>query len=473
MGWVEAAVVFYIRYHIDRIVPYQAEPLPLAGGFGFAEIVREFATMVMLATVGWLAGNTRRVRIAFSLLAFGVWDIAYYIWLVPLTGWPHSIADWDVLFLIPLPWWGPVWAPVSIALLMVAFGTVVCAFDSSKRPLRPSLSSCLTALCGIVIALYVFMADSLRVVASGQSIDALRSMLPVWFNWPLFIPALALMAAPVISVFRRATATEPLMQLDCAKWIEHFIRNRANRIEPEWSAPMTLSPRHLAAVLPSIEQFQLGDGGGACRLIAFNAERFRGQSADIRRLVDLWFGEEAEHARLLGCAVDRLGGHRIQSHWSFTAFCQVRRLLGVRFELQVLTLTELVSTAYYRVLQRHIDDAPVRAMCSLIMRDEAGHVAFHRDRLAVMSRCIRGPGVAAWALQFWLCGYGAASVLWSSHGRALGALGVTRAEYFHEVRREISRFVRLMLARRRRLYASERFSRAPSNVLTPLVVEAP
>src|SRR5688572_25725493 len=169
MAWVESAVVFYIRFHIDRIVPYQPDPLPLVGGFAFAEIVREFATMVMLATVGWLAGSTRRMRFAFSLLAFGVWDIAYYIWLVPITGWPQSIADWDILFLIPLPWWGPVWAPVSIALLMVAFGTVVCAFDSEERPLLPSAPSCFAAIAGIAIALYVFMADSLRVVAAGQS----------------------------------------------------------------------------------------------------------------------------------------------------------------------------------------------------------------------------------------------------------------------------------------------------------------
>src|SRR5436190_14170724 len=123
MAWVEAAVVFYIRFHINRLVPYQPEPLPLAGGFALAEVVRECATMIMLASVGWLAGWTPRSRIAFALLAFGVWDIAYYIWLVPLTGWPTSLFDWDILFLIPLPWWGPVWAPVSIATLMMLFGT--------------------------------------------------------------------------------------------------------------------------------------------------------------------------------------------------------------------------------------------------------------------------------------------------------------------------------------------------------------
>ena len=207
----------------------------------------------------------------------------------------------------------------------------------------------------------------------------------------------------------------------------------------------------MAALLPSIEQFQLGDGGGECKLIAFDAERFTGQTASIRRLVELWFGEEAEHSRLLGCAVDRFGGKRIKSHWSFTAFCEVRRWLGVRFEIQVLTLTELVSTAYYRVLRRHVEDAPLRAMCSLIMRDEAGHVAFHRDRLAAVSSSHRAFGVAAWRAQFWLCGHAAATVLWMSHGRCLRTLGGSRAEYFKEVRRELSRFIATMRASRRRL----------------------
>jgi hypothetical protein len=203
MAWVEAAVVFYIRSHIHRLVPYQPEPLPLAGGFGFAEVVRELATMVMLATVGWLAGNTRRTRIAFSFLAFGVWDIAYYIWLVPLTGWPRSIDDWDVLFLIPLPWWGPVWAPVSIALLMIAFGTVVAVFDSADRPLIAGRKSWAMAAFGSFLAIYVFTADSLRAIIAEPSISSLRTLLPQSYNWPVFAMALLFLAAPLASVGRQ------------------------------------------------------------------------------------------------------------------------------------------------------------------------------------------------------------------------------------------------------------------------------
>src|SRR5881398_745187 len=104
------------------------------------------------------------------------------------------------------------------------------------------------------------------------------------------------------------------------KWITHFKRNRCDRPEPDWSAPVTVRPEVLAALLPSLEQFRLGDGGGPASLIAHDAERFRSSSDEMRAIVDFWFAEEAEHARLLGCAVTRFGGRRITSHWSLRHF---------------------------------------------------------------------------------------------------------------------------------------------------------
>lgn len=231
------------------------------------------------------------------------------------------------------------------------------------------------------------------------------------------------------------------------RWITHFERNQLNRPEPDWSAPMTLPRRQLRPLLKTLAEFQLGDGGGPCSLIAHNADQYTTVNPQLERVVDLWFAEEAEHARLLGRALDRFGGRRITGHWSFTAFCTVRRWLGVRFELQVLLLTELVSTAYYRVLQRHLDDAAVRAMCGLILRDEGGHVAFHRDRLAHANPTPASLTGALWQLQFWLCGFAAASVLWSSHGPCLKPFGASTREYFGEVRGEIGGFIGRLIAR--------------------------
>src|SRR5580704_16980333 len=206
--------------------------------------------------------------------------------------------------------------------------------------------------------------------------------------------------------------------MNYTKWIEHFTRNKQNRPEPDWSAPSHVPAMMLAPMLRSIEEFRLGDGGGPASLIAFDRENFRSRTHEMRQIVDLWFAEEAEHARLLGCAVRRFGGRIITSHWSFAAFCLCRRVLGVRFELQVLTLTELVSTGYYRMLRKYSPDSPLAAMCELILRDEAGHVAFQHDRLQDAGVPRPGWHGLLWRIQFLICGYAAGTMLWVNH--ALG-----------------------------------------------------
>ena len=233
--------------------------------------------------------------------------------------------------------------------------------------------------------------------------------------------------------------------MDHARWIEHFHRNALNRPEPDWSAPVAVPPEVLEPLLRSVEQFQLGDGGGPACLIARDAERVRGSSAEMRTLVDLWFAEEREHSRLLGGLVDRFGGTRITGHWSFTAFCLCRKWLGVRFELTVLLLTEIASTAYYRLLRRHGPDPALRAACRLILRDEAGHVAFHRARLASAGRRYG----RLWSGWFRVLGLLAATMLWVNHAAALKAVGATRGEYYREVRGELTRFVRRLRAEAR------------------------
>lgn len=148
----------------------------------------------------------------------------------------------------------------------------------------------------------------------------------------------------------------------------------------------------------SIEQFQLGDGGGPAYLIAWNREKFLSSIPGQRALVDLWFGEEREHSRLLGKIVDRFDGQVITGHWSFATFCMTRRWLGVRFELTVLLLTEIASTVYYRMLRKHCGDPALRGVCRLILRDEAGHIAFHRDRMAIAGKAKGGSYGPVWKL---------------------------------------------------------------------------
>lgn len=201
MAWVEAAVVFYLRSMMPSFDPYQPNPLPDLKGLGQAELIREAATLVMLGTVGWLAGNTRRNRFGYAAMAFGIWDLFYYVFLIPLTGWPRSVFDWDILFLLPLPWWGPVLAPVLIAGLLVLGGGLLAWYDTASRPVWPTRWSVACAAAGALLALGVFMADALRVAPQG--VDALRHLLPTSFMWGPFSVALALMAVPVLDLWRQ------------------------------------------------------------------------------------------------------------------------------------------------------------------------------------------------------------------------------------------------------------------------------
>jgi hypothetical protein len=207
MAWLEAATVYYLRVLVDRLEPYQANPLPISGVLGPVELVREAATLVMLFTVGMLAGRTWQTRLAYTAVAFGVWDIGYYAFLKAIYGWPKSLLDWDILFLLPLPWWGPVLAPVSIAVLMIVWGTLVSQ-RTGAEPRESVVSTLVLGSSGIALALYVFMADALHVVHLGA--DATRTVLPTTFNWSIFVMALALMAAPVARTWRTARPLRPI-----------------------------------------------------------------------------------------------------------------------------------------------------------------------------------------------------------------------------------------------------------------------
>ena len=133
-------------------------------------------------------------------VAFGVWDIFYYVFLKMICGWPHSLLDWDILFLLPLPWWGPVLAPVLISLLLILWGTLASQFERIRSPALSNWRVWILNFTGVALALYVFMADSIAVANRG--VETIRAVLPEIFNWPLFGVALVLMAAPAAQMFR-------------------------------------------------------------------------------------------------------------------------------------------------------------------------------------------------------------------------------------------------------------------------------
>lgn len=96
------------------------------------ELWRELSTIIMLITVTLLAGKTIKERFAYFLLVFGVWDIFYYVFLRLLIGWPKSLFDMDVLFLVPVAWVSPVILPLLISFIMIASAVFLLNGEQEK-----------------------------------------------------------------------------------------------------------------------------------------------------------------------------------------------------------------------------------------------------------------------------------------------------------------------------------------------------
>jgi hypothetical protein len=176
MGFLEAAVVVYLRLHF---YPHGfAFPLSdIPKGILVVEVIREVATIVMLAAVGWIAGRNPLCRFAYFSITFGLWDIFYYVFLKLTLDWPASLFTDDILFLIPLPWVSPVLAPVLVSLCLITAGIAVVHRDSVGKPVTIApLRWAIISLGGLLI-LASFLTDS--VAAMHQ-----QPLEP--FNWFLF-----------------------------------------------------------------------------------------------------------------------------------------------------------------------------------------------------------------------------------------------------------------------------------------------
>jgi len=189
MGLLEAAVVVYLRriyYPGGFLFPLVAiEPQLLR-----VEMAREGCTLVMLATVGWLAGRNWRERAGWFLFAFGLWDLAYYLGLWLWLGWPPSLLTWDLLFLLPVVWVAPVLAPLLSAATLVALGLALV-----RAAARLQLA--LLALLGVGALMLIVCF-----VQQTPSAALPLGFVPERFNWPLFAAGEGLWLLALLGLIR-------------------------------------------------------------------------------------------------------------------------------------------------------------------------------------------------------------------------------------------------------------------------------
>lgn len=123
MALVEAAVVVYLRqlyYPAGFFIRSVSDLIVMPNWISRVELGREAATIVMLASISFLAFARTRKRFWAFVWTFSIWDLAYYLFLYLFLAWPPSLSAIDVYFLIPLPWIGPVWIPLLLFSALAA-----------------------------------------------------------------------------------------------------------------------------------------------------------------------------------------------------------------------------------------------------------------------------------------------------------------------------------------------------------------
>jgi hypothetical protein len=151
----------------------------------------------MIAAVGWLAGRSGLERLAWSAVVFGTWDIVYYAGLYAIGGWPSSLDTWDVLFLVPVTWIGPVWAPMAVSVALIGGGLVAAQRLRSGNVIRLRRFHVVAALAGGALVVASFLVDAPRVLAGD---------LGAWTGWLVFWAGMCLGVLGTLTAIAQTSA---------------------------------------------------------------------------------------------------------------------------------------------------------------------------------------------------------------------------------------------------------------------------
>jgi len=218
-GFLEAIVVVYLReiYYPNGF----SFPLTLLDSQMLkVEIVREFCTIIMLASVGWILGKTSGEKFSFFIFVFGVWDIFYYVALKIFLDWPETILEWDVLFLIPITWIGPVLAPVICSIGMILIALIYVYLHEKNQQIKFTPIQIVLISLGVLIIIYTFIYDYLnlfnehnfwsdfsKITEKKEFWDVIQSYVPQKFNWILFSVGCVLIGINYLYSFLKAYRT--------------------------------------------------------------------------------------------------------------------------------------------------------------------------------------------------------------------------------------------------------------------------
>jgi hypothetical protein len=225
-------------------------------------------------------------------------------------------------------------------------------------------------------------------------------------------------------------------------WIEYFYKNAPDPILP-WDDAIRLSGAERRAVLPSIQQFQLGEGASGARMLA-RAQQFSRATGDLGLVaaLRLFLREEQRHSTTLARFLQLENTPCLEGHWIHSVFRWLRGLAGLELCLKVLATAELLARPYYAALHDATRSPLLRSICRRIFEEEGAHLRFQAFVLSRFRKC-HGPLSQSLAKLFHISLLAStAALVWTEHKPVFESAGRTFRQFWSETWREFDSLYR-------------------------------
>lgn len=217
-------------------------------------------------------------------------------------------------------------------------------------------------------------------------------------------------------------------------WISHF---KANALEKRvnWELTPAITEEEIDTILPGLQAWQLGETSEGKHLIAASTKyAYKIGDPVYVDAVKLFIKEEQKHGNNLGRYLDLINKPRITKNWGDTLFRRVR-YFNTNMEIWTLAVIIVESTAqiFYQSLKDATKCDLLKEICTDILIDEAYHITFQTERLAIIFEGKSEPSKAWRTTAYKYFFYATTCLVWFAHKKVFKAGGNTFVSYFKKM----------------------------------------
>lgn len=214
-------------------------------------------------------------------------------------------------------------------------------------------------------------------------------------------------------------------------WLSYFKENRFVRVDIRFPQDVAagFSEELRQPLIHSLQRFQIGETGEGKHLRKFAS---RMHDPIYEDCIDMFIKEEQYHARVLAEIIQHLDGTLLTWHWTDLGFIVLRRMLGLKTELFILLIAEIIGKCFYKACADQLNSRLMSDAFSLIVLDEIAHLEFHcsflHDQMQTFPPFVRRFVYYAWSMFF----FTACFIFIADHRRTLAALNVSSKEFLED-----------------------------------------